>query len=106
MRRWSVRAAAGVVAMASLSAFGIAWTNEGTGSWDTPSNWEGNVVPTSGCLTNDVGGTIVVSDGVTAHVRPVDEGHVCLRQRHADADQVACARDGSSTGNTRQEKET
>ena len=55
-----------VAAASCLGAFGAAWTNTGTGSWDTPSNWKEEVVPTSGYVTNDVGGTILVSDGMTA----------------------------------------
>ena len=69
-------------AVGCLGAFGATWTNAGTGSWDTPSNWQGNVVPTSGYVTNDVGGTIVVSDGVTAQANILRTGTVSGKSGH------------------------
>ena len=62
-----VMMAAGLLAAtAGVDAFGAMWTNTGTGSWNTPSNWKEGVVPASNAwVTNDVG-TILVSDGVTA----------------------------------------
>ena len=74
--------AAAVVASATFPAFGATWTNAGTGSWDTPSNWQGDAVPTSGYLTNDVGGTIVVSDGVTAQANILRTGTVSGKSGH------------------------
>ena len=74
--------AAAVATSATLPAFGAAWTNAGTGSWDTPSNWQGDAVPTSGYLTNDVGGTIVVSDGVTAQANILRTGTVSGKSGH------------------------
>ena len=71
-----------VVAATSLGAFGAAWTNAGMGGWDSPSNWQGDVVPTSGYVTNDVGGTILVSDGVTAQANILRTGTVSGKSGH------------------------
>ena len=52
-----------VVAAACLGA-DAAWRNTGIGSWDTPANWDGDVLPGAGdAVVNDVGGTIMV-DGM------------------------------------------
>ncbi|MHC4388506.1 MAG: hypothetical protein ACYSX1_07850, partial [Planctomycetota bacterium] len=53
------------------SGFGIAWTNADPNDelWNTPNNWDGNVVPTGDdtatLQATDVNGPLV-QDGVTA----------------------------------------
>ena len=52
---------------ATLGAFGanVYWSNAGTGSWDTPSNWQGGALPGTGdTAVNNTGGTILFSDGM------------------------------------------
>ena len=54
-------------ALACLGAFGanVYWSNAGTGSWDTPSNWQGGALPGTGdTAVNNAGGTILFSDGM------------------------------------------
>ena len=54
------------VAAACLGASGanVYWSNAGTGSWTTPSNWQGGALPGTGDVAvNDAGGTVIVSDG-------------------------------------------
>ncbi|MBR1587259.1 MAG: autotransporter-associated beta strand repeat-containing protein, partial [Kiritimatiellae bacterium] len=66
-----------VSAAACFGAFGVdvKWSNSGTGSWNTPSNWQGDALPGAGdAAINDVGGTILVSDGVTAAARILRTG--------------------------------
>ena len=55
------------VAAACLGASGadVYWSNAGTGSWTTPSNWQGGALPGAGdTVINNAGGTVIVSDGM------------------------------------------
>ena len=54
-------------ALVCFGAFGanVYWSNAGTGSWDTPSNWQGGALPGTGdTAVNNAGGTILFSDGM------------------------------------------
>ena len=56
-----------VGALACLGAFGanVYWSNAGTGSWETESNWQGGALPGTGdTAVNNTGGTILFSDGM------------------------------------------
>ena len=55
------------VAAMCLGAFGanVYWSNAGTGSWETESNWQGGALPGTGdTAVNNTGGTILFSDGM------------------------------------------
>ena len=64
--------AAAVATSATLPAFGanVYWSNAGTGSWETESNWQGGALPgVEDTAINNVGGTVVFSDGMEQTVK-------------------------------------
>ena len=60
------------ILMACLGAFGanVYWSNAGTGSWETESNWQGGALPgVEDTAINNMGGTVVFSDGMEQTVK-------------------------------------
>ena len=59
-------------AVTCLGAFGanVYWSNAGTGSWETESNWQGGALPgAADTAINNVGGTVIFSDGMEQEVK-------------------------------------
>ena len=74
-----------VAAAACLGAFGanVYWSNTGTGSWTTMSNWQGGALPgTADTAINDSGGTILFSDGMTQTVNLFHTGTASGKSGH------------------------
>ena len=72
-------------ALACLGAFGadVYWSNEGTGSWETESNWQGGALPgANDTAINDSGGTILFSDGMEQTVKYFHEGRSSGKTGH------------------------
>ncbi len=72
-------------AVACLGAFGadVYWSNAGTGSWETESNWQGGALPgVNDTAINDSGGTILFSDGMEQTVKYFHEGRSSGKTGH------------------------
>lgn len=73
------------VAAASLGAFGadVYWSNAGTGSWETESNWQGGALPgVDDTAINDAGGAILFSDGMEHTVKYFHTGRSSGKTGH------------------------